>query len=386
MLSYQIKTVAEQDYFNNRHRKQHVNVFINWYDGFKFTKEVAGAITAYPLIDILINQMNIKSSYFTPMLFSCFFLYALMPALTVAADSEELHKPLAKAVQDQRPLILAHRASSGLWIQNSRNAVKNTIALYQENPNLLDGIEIDIVLTKDHIPVLAHDPWVHKTLCTHKDGNPVEEILIRHLPLEELQQKFTCGGMIDTDFPNAKVKAESVMSFAEFLLAIKETPELIIYLDIKLQPPLTLSSDAYAQAIFSHWDNSGATNPLYVEGPNKQAINAYQQYATQPFTAVLSYPPFFAEENWLIKGAWAALINFLHPQKAVNTVQAANAKGVATPTAVNNRSMQIALQNDNKQVIVFTPNQPKEIQKACTSGVDIIITDFPNRGPCQKHN
>lgn len=288
------------------------------------------------------------------------------------------------AQKKSAPLILAHRASSGLWIQNSRHGVKKTIELYQQHPQKFHGIEVDIALTKDKIPVLSHDPWVHKRLCNRKDGKPMQERLIKDSLFADLQKEFSCGGIIDNDFPRAQTHAESIMSLSEFITMVKNVPDLIVYLDVKVQPPLTAPANEFAQAIFSQWATAQATNPLYVEGSDKQIIKEYQTHSSTPFIAVLSYPAFFANENALFKGGWAAIISRIQPKKSLNMVQAAKAQAIAVPVAVNHQNMQQRLQEFDKKVIVFTPNSQKDIRQACLSGVDIIITDFPNKGPCAQ--
>jgi glycerophosphoryl diester phosphodiesterase len=280
-------------------------------------------------------------------------------------------------------LVLAHRASSGLWIQNSRNAVENTVQLYSNNKGMFQGIEVDIVLTKDNVPVLAHDPWVHKSLCVRTDKSPLKEELIKDILWEDLQRDYRCGAAVDKDFPNAKTKSETILGFDEFLSIVKRTPSLIVYLDIKLQEPLTASAKNYANAIFKRWDAAALANPLYVEGPNASAISSYLQHTKNPFTAVISFPPFYAKENIKVKGAVVALTAFIHPSSGLKEVTQANAGAIAVHTAILNSTMQRKLQLAKKQVIVFTPNSRKDILKVCNSGVDMVITDYPNLARCK---
>ena len=89
-------------------------------------------------------------------------------------------------------LVIAHRAGGGQWPQNSRTAVLHCIERAQaETPqNRIDGLEMDIALTRNGIPVLSHEPWVHTTLCTTASGEPIRErVLIRDKTLEELQHQ-----------------------------------------------------------------------------------------------------------------------------------------------------------------------------------------------------
>jgi glycerophosphoryl diester phosphodiesterase len=302
------------------------------------------------------------------------FLLPLLPYSPIMSADSTVNKPF----------ILAHRGGSGLWIQNSRFAVEQTVELYKQNPQKLHGIEVDIVLTKDNIPVIAHDPWVHTRLCHPLGGStqPLERMLIKDLYFEELQQRFICGGKPDEDFPDAKTRAESILGFEEFLSLVAETPDLIIYLDSKLQAPITQPAEDYAKAIFHFWESTDIRNPLYIEAPDKASLAMYQQYANTPFTAVLSSPPFFADSHWWLTGFTALLNDFIFAESPLRQAQAAKADAVAVPFRVLNTRSQAYLQQANKQVIVFTLNDHKTIQQACNMAVDIIITDFPNVEMC----
>jgi glycerophosphoryl diester phosphodiesterase len=292
---------------------------------------------------------------------------------------------IPQAEPENTPRILAHRASSGLWIQNSRYAVEQTLLLYQQNQEKFHGLEVDIAMTKDKVLVLSHDPWVHKKLCKTIDGEQTKEVLIKNILWRDLQKNYRCGGISDPDFPDAKTKNEAPMRLEELFSLAKTFPEFIIYLDLKLQEPLTASANDYAQAIFTVVEKSNLKNPLYIEGPNTSAISALSHHATRPFTAVLSYPPFYTNENWWVTGAASTIYALFFPSHGLEKVHTANADAIASPILVMNASMQQQLQNANKRVIVFTRNNKKAFNKACDRGVNVIITDFPTLGSCEHH-
>jgi glycerophosphoryl diester phosphodiesterase len=282
----------------------------------------------------------------------------------------------------EETLILAHRASSGLWIQNSRNAVQQTVALYQQKPRSFHGIEVDIVLSKDLVPVLSHDPWIHTRLCQRNDKARLTKTFIKDLTLANLQRDYICGSTIDNDFPNAKTKPESIMEFTEFLSEVRQTPELIVYLDLKIQPPLTLSAEQYADAIFSLWQQFDMPNPLYIEGPDAQAIAAYRQHATTDFKAVLSFPAFWADKDPIATGVWASIKALFKPKKAITMAKIAEADAIASPTQVANNRLRKSFVGSGKEVIVFTPNTAEAIATICKQKTTILISDYPNLGPC----
>lgn len=307
------------------------------------------------------------------------WFYFIVFILSLSACASPIKSPDAT-----KTTILAHRASSGLWIQNSRNAVENTVSAFQTGDlrGRFDGLEVDIVLTRDGVPVLAHDPWVHKSLCVKTNGSTVGHTLIKDIDFTDLVNDYRCGGVIDPEFPAAKTKLESILGFDEFLDIIKPVPDLVIYLDVKIQTGLTALPRAYAEAIFSRWQAAGMVNRLYVEGPDAESITAYKQYAQQAFTAVLSYPPFYAGEDWVKVGIKTAVRTLARSSRPLKKAQAAAADAVASPVEVMTQKAQNKLQKRQKQTIIYTPNSRDDIQAVCRSGADVLITDYPGLGPC----
>lgn len=308
-------------------------------------------------------------------------LWRAMKNLLFALSLLTLYTPVTTAA-DTAPLVFAHRGASGLWLQNSRYAVQQSQQFYRQNPNVFDGIELDVVLSKDLIPVLSHDPWIHQRLCQRRDGKPLGTVLLKDVNLTDLQRDYECGHIADKDFPNASAIIESVLDFGELLSMLQQTPTLAVYLDLKIEPPLTAQAGAYAQAIFSHWATFGLSNPLYIEAPTATALNELKRFANRPFTAVLSYPAFRATSNATLTGAMASIRAYLQPRHAAKHAQRAGAAAIAAPTQVANKRLRQNLQAAGIKLIVFTPNTAKAFAKACRPSSHAVISDYPNLGPC----
>jgi glycerophosphoryl diester phosphodiesterase len=281
------------------------------------------------------------------------------------------------------PLILAHRAGGGQWPQNSRTAVMNCIAGAKDPDRRYHGIEVDIALTRDGHPVLSHDPWVHTTLCRTAAGGPIgRRILIRDLTLAELQSQFICGGVPDKDFPRVLPKAEKIMTLGEVLAAIKRVPEMVLYLDIKIDGDKTASAEDYARAISRLLQTTRLPNRLYIEGPAAGSLSAYRSIIGTKFVAVLSYPPFSTNENFVytaLKARWLTKLNLSSP---LDKARVAKADAVAGPKQVITWSAAKKTRDNAIAVILFAPNTQKDLDRYCAWPVDVLITDYPNLGQC----
>ena len=283
------------------------------------------------------------------------------------------------------PLIIGHRAGGGQWPQNSRTAVLNCIAKagVKDPAERYHGIEIDIVLTKDGHPVLSHDPWVHTTLCRTVSGEPIgDRMLIRDITLAELQSRFICGGVADKDFPRVVPKGEKIMTLDEVLVALKSAPEMVLYLDVKIDGDLTASAEAYASAISKCLTSARLPNRLYIEGPSAESLNAYRSAIQAEFEAVLSYPPFSARDNSALTALKARWFTKLRLRSPLRKARKATADAVVGPTQVITRRAARKARANGVAVVLFTPNTREDLFEFCAWPVDMLITDYPNLGHC----
>lgn len=283
------------------------------------------------------------------------------------------------------PKIIAHRAGGGQWPQNSRTAVLNCIARAQDPTpqNRYDGMEMDIVLTKDGIPVLSHDPWIHTTLCTTASGETIRDrILIRDKTLAELQSQYLCGGVREPDFPKVEPKAEPIMTLDEVFEALKQAPEMMLYLDVKIDGDLTAGAEDYAEAIATRWEAAGLSNRLYIEGPSPESLSAYRSAFTTNFVPVLSYPAFTVTENFTWTALKARWLTKLRLRSPLAEARKAQARAVAGPTQVITRHAATEARDNGVEVILFTPNTRDDLERFCKWPAGVLITDYPDLGHC----
>jgi glycerophosphoryl diester phosphodiesterase len=242
---------------------------------------------------------------------------------------------------------------------------------------------MDIVLTRDGIPVLSHDPWIHTTLCTTATGEPIRErILLRDKTLGELQSQYLCGGVRDPHFPRVEPKAETIMSLEEVLQALKKAPHMMLYLDVKIDGDLTAGAEDYAKAISKLWEAAALPNRLYIEGPSAESLAAYRSEIKTDFVPVLSYPAFSVKKN----SAWTALkarwLTRLRVNSPLTAARSAQAGAVAGPTQVITRHAATEARDNGVKVVLFTPNTREDLERYCNWPVEVLITDYPDLGHC----
>ncbi len=169
------------------------------------------------------------------------------------------------------------------------------------------------------------------------------------------------------------------MALDEVLGLLRQQPQVPLYLDLKIQPPLTLTADKYAQAVIGLWREFALQNRLIIEVPDKESTRAFLKHHHQAITLLVSYPAFYAKENWTWVGIKAVIKGWLNPSGAKRYAIIAKADGIATPLVAFNSRMRKHLHQQGLHVAVFTANTTKDIQKAHDLGADLIISDYPDK-------
>lgn len=282
------------------------------------------------------------------------------------------------------PAILAHGAVDGCcWKKNSRQAVKESLkTINNSHPkNRFHGIEVDIVLTKDLIPILAHDPILNDKYCKHVGGGSINNVLIKNLNFETIKKEILCGGTQGSNDQNITHFFEPILGFDEFLNYVKNSPTAIIYLDLKIETGITMNESQYAESIFSRLNKMQLPNSFYIEGPTASSIASFYAHAEYPFTSTLSYPAFYMKENNALKGIVTKVKTMISPSRAARLMTEAGANATTAPMVIMSDKVKEYVQ-EKGLAIVFSVNTKTELNNACNSGVDLIIAGSTEFGPC----
>jgi len=312
--------------------------------------------------------------------------FLLFPAVVLAAVlagcSSGPLKPLS--VNDEvsgekalsgAPLFVAHGASTGNESLNSMRAIRTTLARDD-----YDGIEVDVVLTGDSIPVLAHDPWLSPDHCRRKDGKPFQTVLIRDVYYEELIRLFECR------FDSASsehLAYHELTSLAELLEVASGFAGKTLYLDLKIHQNKTLPADEYAAEIHQELIASGIENPIFIEVPEISHLKKIkQEFSERKVTTVLSYPAFYAGEDWDKVGALSAISTAVSSEEPLNAAQKSGADMIMSPTVVMSYKSVRKLHDASVLYGTFLVSDKDSMKDACNHGADLIITDIAPGAGC----
>jgi glycerophosphoryl diester phosphodiesterase len=239
-------------------------------------------------------------------------------------------------------LIFAHRGANrevadGTIAENTRAAFNRAL----EHP--IDGIETDVQLSLDEVPVLWHD-WELDKL-----GHPGK--CIDDFNFEQLQKMDFAGYCSPDAVP------EGALSLQEFI----DTYRGRCGLDIELK-----SRDGESQLRFQ----SKILKMLAIIGPSPADGIFISSFSLHGLVLAHQHAPDFPL-YYLLSGhhTQADIEQFLKDYSFL--------AGFCLPIDIHNASIAKLLREQGKSAGVYTCNNEQDIQKALDLKVDILITDYP---------
>jgi len=280
------------------------------------------------------------------------------------------------------PLVEAHRTGAGYWPENS------SYGLRQAMNDGYDGFEVDVVLTRDLVPVLHHDPAVSVEHCTTVDGSEVPaDTLIRDLTYEELQEGFLCGGIPLEEFDQAVVKPEPIASLDEMLSLLRDIgpAEQLVHLDIKQEPGLTLPPSVYAEQVLTRWYDAETVQPMHVSSNLPDVLEAFRAEAAlqgHSLETTLIWPRFpvggsvaevaLQREGAILRGE----------EDYVALAAAAGVDNLALNWELASKHLATIAHREGVGIMLWTPNDPSVLDRLSRRWpVDVLITDYPGEAP-----
>ena len=249
-----------------------------------------------------------------------------------------------------KTLIFAHRGANKEAAENTRSAFDKAM----QYP--IDGIETDVQLSRDKVAVLWHDRFLGKL------GMPLNRI-----------DDFDYAQLQEMDFSahfSLEAEPEGVMSLQAFLDAYRQRCRLLIEIknrdwestsrqEIKVRRTLEMIGvDAVTGA--------APDDRILVSSFNLDSL-IYAHQCAPRFPLVYNFEPEQTlEDAQRVLGEQPFL------------------RGLCLPIESLNETMVRLLRDHEKSIAVYTCNSDEEIGKALKLGVDILISDVPQKAPAMR--
>lgn len=247
--------------------------------------------------------------------------------------------------------IISHRGAN-------RIAPQNTLPAFEKAFDMnIDGVETDVHLTSDGVPVICHNYEIDKT----SNGRGA----IRHMTYEVFRQ-FDFGSYFSYDFENTKAP-----SLDEFL-SLCETKDFEI-MNIEIKPSLEHDVSVVKKTIDMVKEH-GLYERLLISSFSSHMLVEAKKIDRTCHTAYLYSPDKKESYRMMFRaGKFARELGCtaLHPQ-----------------IYYVNESYVTAAHREGIKVNVWTVNKEKDIIRLAKMGVDGLITDTPDfvREVLEKNN
>lgn len=236
-------------------------------------------------------------------------------------------------------LIFAHRGANQEAPENTRSAFDKALSYP------IDGMETDIQLSRDEVPVLWHDRFLSKLGHSTKH---IDDFDYSQLMAMNFAQHFS---------PEAR--PEGIMTLQEYLDVYRTRTRLL--LEIKNRD--WESRERQQSKVLQTLALVGLVSDdrIIISSFNLDSL-IYAQQCRPGFPLVYNF-----EEEQTLQDAEQVLTDhpFLH--------------GLCLPIASLDAAMVKLLRGQNKSIAVYTCNSDEEINTALQLGVDILISDVPQK-------
>ena len=252
------------------------------------------------------------------------------------------------------PLIIAHRGASASAPENTITAFKKAVDEGAE------GIEFDVRLAKDGIPVVFHDPDL-KRICGI-DGN-LEDFSSQDLG------KFDSGSWFNKNQPSQadrRFSTETIPTLDASLDALREF-DGILYVELKSEGE---DISALTHSVCDILTSSSINSRIIVKSFELSAIALVRNEFPHLATASLFEPT--------VKTV------FRKEEEIVRASERVGAHRISLHFSLATRKLMKLAKEVNLPVTIWTTDHPRWIKRGIDLGIEHIITNDPARMLAQR--
>lgn len=261
-----------------------------------------------------------------------------------------------------------HRGARGLVAENTIPAFLKALSYP------IQTLELDVVITKDRLVLVSHDPWMSAKICEQADGaaiTPEEEKSFNILEMDyETIQTFNCGKKHD-GFPAQEPIEVAKPLLSDMIDAVeayceengRDLPNYNI--EIKSQKAwdnvFTPEPKVFAELVLAVIKEKGISDRVNVQSFDIRSIEAVHQLDAN------------IRQAYLVGSAGnvADKLSLLSFQPEIYSPH----------YSLLTKSVLDTLHQKGMKVIPWTVNETADMKKLVDLGVDGIITDYPDRIP-----
>jgi glycerophosphoryl diester phosphodiesterase len=244
------------------------------------------------------------------------------------------------------PLIIGHRGASAVAPENTMAAFRKAIAVGA------DGVEFDVQLSNDGVPVIIHDETLHRTASRSEQ--------VAQLPVEDLQRVnvgrwFAHRSPLSDDYLNETLPTLRQL-FGEF-----SSGNSLLYLELKCQSKQTTQIVSITCDVLSDYS---IEQRVIVECFDLEVIREVKRVAPHLRTAAL-FQPRVARPQWF------------SPRRLIDEARAVDADEIALHYKLADERTVEAARSAGLEVVIWTVDDPAWVIRGRSLGVHALITNDP---------
>jgi glycerophosphoryl diester phosphodiesterase len=268
-------------------------------------------------------------------------------------ENPEESVPSVQGDESSTPLILGHRGASALTPENTLAAFARAIG------DGADGIEFDVRLSRDQVPVVIHDETLRRTARIDR--------LVSALTAAELQE-VDVGSWFD--------RAQQPTSFAgEKLPTLAQVFDLFTANQGRLYVEMKCDADegpALASAVRRLTRETQMADRVVVESFDLKAIAEIKRLDAGIRTAALFEPKL------------SRPISILRKLRMVDAACGVGADEIALHHTLAGARVIEKAKRENLEIVLWTVDDPKWIRRARSLGVKALIANNPGVMVCER--
>ena len=256
--------------------------------------------------------------------------------------------------------VQGHRGTRGNLPENTLPAFKRALEMG------VDTLELDCGITKDGVVVIHHDRRLNPDVARGPDGKWVTAPAptIHSLTFDELQKydvgRIRPGSEYAKRFPRQQALDGTRIPRLSALFDLAKNSTVRFNIETKLlptHPDETVGPEAFARALIAEFRKAGMARRAVIQSFDYRTLKVVEKEAPEIETVYLTE------------------ITDAVPEK----VRAAGAKIWSPDFHAITPYVMSEVKRLGLRVVVWTPNEPADIEQMIDAGVHGIISDYPER-------
>ena len=257
-------------------------------------------------------------------------------------------------------VVEARGGGAALWSPHTPTAVLGALELD------LEGLEFDVVLTRDGVPVLAPGDVLNEGCVVQA---PLQHpVVISATDYETLNLLVRCGAAPHPDFPNQVVRDDRILRLDQVLRRLRRDAPLGLRVHMHMHPSTNPEQKrSVADGILEEWRLADPPQSLTLSAISPELLRATVEAGRRRTIDATHFLRLHAEDE----------ANPTLPSDAIEQALDAGADGVGVHwEALRGATVQQA-QRNGLHVMSYPVNEAQDVAQARSWHLFSVLTDFP---------